>query len=1081
MLNLQSGFDFEQDVELRAVQNDDFEQQYLSHCLRDTKKEYSLVLPQIASRTLSAKSLEAKYLHSPKSPESNQDENFLASNIQTPKVPVLNKKNADRRKSQTNAESSFMSLFFIGRFVEKLSQYRKQLGSLNDVHFNLIGDKASDSQNIFIYSKRMKSAGFNIKKMQTLLRKDTEIKDTSTLEQVKEDLRKLRKPIFNCLNSIINKIPIIQPESLFKMYWDFFTSIFRILLLILVPLEIAFKPEILFNNLIFITYVILLILQLDFLIRINTQTYKNGYAIKNKWDLVVHQLKKEFLTDFSTSIILITFIIIPDMNTNANLFLLIILGQHKYVQETFSKSDQISYLTRPQRGVFGLLKFILTLLYILHLFSCIWFYFSSIRVEDSWIRFNDIEDKDWEEQYLQALYFAVVTMLTIGYGDMVPKNAIEKIVTMVFVLGACLWVSYSVNFIGSIIEDITQNQVERNRRMRVINKYMDQRKIPYSLQHQVKEYLTFRWKEDDEVDLEMEQTLLEQLSDELKEELDKQAHKVFIQKSNFLQKYFSEEFRNALFKSIKRKIIPPQNTFSTEFSNEQHLCFVEQGFIVYQHPERKQRSKMNAVINQGQFFCVLDFITNNRQVDHFKAMGYVSLLILSKSDFMETLKDYPEDFQKYCQLKESITLNYHPPVLENGVFCPACLNFKHSLNYCPQVQYIPNREAVIKRYCIRRTEKRKMQDEKEKENEIDWSHHRLIRDLIHECATYYQNQNQQVIINQSKILLNFECGSESNTSVEDASSPAFKLPQTAPIFQAQHIRSSRVNRLVLDQNNKTEQYQQQSQSKNEQIRQEQSQIKNESKININELRQNLNNALQNRKQSILSGALSLGMSPKNRKDRPIPLVDEIKENSSGFQNESSNDNDSDDDQKNTSINYKKKRDDLVLAIQDFNDNMIDNITNLYHQLQRNLEINENDTISKKALLQLEPIYWSFYQKKFDDFETKASFDQYYNKQNAEDVIILVKQDIFGWQTTILQKMRKFMLYPFLYVQNFLRLRRNDKLKSITPLKIVAQVKSKLDHLRKKTLLRKKTTVFRSNVKLSSVVPDCVNPFQQYKK
>lgn len=72
------------------------------------------------------------------------------------------------------------------------------------------------------------------------------------------------------------------------MYWDFFTSFFRIILLVLVPLEIAFKPEILFNHFTYITYVILVILQLDFIIRINTLAYVNGIAIKNKWDLVVH-------------------------------------------------------------------------------------------------------------------------------------------------------------------------------------------------------------------------------------------------------------------------------------------------------------------------------------------------------------------------------------------------------------------------------------------------------------------------------------------------------------------------------------------------------------------------------------------------------------------------------------------------------------------------------------------------------------------------------------------------------------------------------------------------------------------------
>ena len=38
-----------------------------------------------------------------------------------------------------------MSLFYIGRFIEKLSFNRKRLGSLSEAHFNIIGDKASDA------------------------------------------------------------------------------------------------------------------------------------------------------------------------------------------------------------------------------------------------------------------------------------------------------------------------------------------------------------------------------------------------------------------------------------------------------------------------------------------------------------------------------------------------------------------------------------------------------------------------------------------------------------------------------------------------------------------------------------------------------------------------------------------------------------------------------------------------------------------------------------------------------------------------------------------------------------------------
>lgn len=75
-------------------------------------------------------------------------------------------------------------------------------------------------------------------------------------------------------------------------------------------------------------------------------------------------------------------------------------------------------------------------------------------------------------------------------------------------------------------------------------------------------------------------------------------------------------------------------------------------------------------------------------------------------------------------------------------------------------------------------------------------------------------------------------------------------------------------------------------------------------------------------------------------------------------------------------------------------------------------------------------------------------------------------------------MRKYMLYPFLYILNYLRLRRNAKLKSVTPMKIVAKVKSTLDNL-KKTLKLKKTTVLRSSFKMNSIIPEDNNSFNMY--
>jgi hypothetical protein len=42
-----------------------------------------------------------------------------------------------------------------------------------------------------------------------------------------------------------------------------------------------------------------------------------------------------------------------------------------------------------------------------------------------------MEDTNWDTRYIYTLYFACTTMLTVGYGDILPTNKAEIITIMV--------------------------------------------------------------------------------------------------------------------------------------------------------------------------------------------------------------------------------------------------------------------------------------------------------------------------------------------------------------------------------------------------------------------------------------------------------------------------------------------------------------------------------------------------------------------------------------------------------------------------------------------------------------------------
>jgi len=76
----------------------------------------------------------------------------------------------------------------------------------------------------------------------------------------------------------------------------------------------------------------------------------------------------------------------------------------------------------------------------------------------------------------------------------------------------------------------------------------------------------------------------------------------------------------------------------------------------------------------------------------------VSLLAIKRDDFLKIIQKNSQDYQQFCMVKDSFEFNCNTSNDETLKKCKSCGSHDHITLYCPLVQYIPDREKIIKRY-----------------------------------------------------------------------------------------------------------------------------------------------------------------------------------------------------------------------------------------------------------------------------------------------------------------------------------------------------------------------------------------------
>ena len=97
-------------------------------------------------------------------------------------------------------------------------------------------------------------------------------------------------------------------------------------------------------------------------------------------------------------------------------------------------------------------------------------------------------------QYFRALYWAVITMVTTGFGDIVPLNMDESIVAVAVVyIGLLLTLAMIAN-ITSFITDLEENKSEHDKKLDLISTYLaTHHGVPQQLKQNVRYYYQYKW------------------------------------------------------------------------------------------------------------------------------------------------------------------------------------------------------------------------------------------------------------------------------------------------------------------------------------------------------------------------------------------------------------------------------------------------------------------------------------------------------------------------------------------------------------------------------------------------------------
>ncbi|KAL4505470.1 hypothetical protein ABPG72_002532 [Tetrahymena utriculariae] len=534
----------------------------------------------------------------------------------------------------------------------------------------------------------------------------------------------------NSFSQFVEGKYLFSQESLFKLIWDIFMMLLTFYLIVTIPIE-HISTFNLNNPIYFINqHIVLWILIFEIFVNLNSSIYENGEIIRNRkkicqkyfWDLMkdlfvaivfIHSRQQTQQDGFSKYLDYIVFI--------------------KYLDTPQKLEDITSRLQISQtaQNWLKLVKLEFIVLLLVHLACCIFLRIGQSEMENqiqSWI--SKFQDQNYStfEYYLLSLYYIIITMTTIGYGDITPVTLYERMFIALVALIATNICAYSFSQINEIVKYEKSKNENFNNMMHGLTQSMNKLELDMSLQHKVRKYFEFQYRQGIEGGQEQEQ-LLEQLPSSLKNEVLLQTNNEAIQSISLFSN-FSSDCQKEISLNIKQKYFKPDELIFNENEINDKLFYVISGNVqttlgisLKIENTANQNEMQLQLLKKKDVFGYEGFILG--QKNPYTAKSYKGAMIsyLERDRLIQILQNFPYDKEFYYMFKDNQifkTFSYKDISKQDLKFsniklnqiqisnCIACGSSSHTLKRCHIVQlslrykkdkkiYFQQRDKLFKR------------------------------------------------------------------------------------------------------------------------------------------------------------------------------------------------------------------------------------------------------------------------------------------------------------------------------------------------------------------------------------------------